>query len=127
MARNHVVLLEDDPDLAMLVGDLLAEANYEVQHVTAVEQLLQQCASLSPCVALVDSLTPTGFDLWWVGPKLAAMGVPPVAFTAHHSALREFSQDPHEFVGVISKPFDAEEFLEVVNSICWEDHHRAAS
>jgi hypothetical protein len=81
----------------------------------------------SPCVALIDSSDPSGFDLWWIGPKLNQLGVPPVAFTAHASAVEQFAREPHGFVGVIGKPFDADEFLDVVNAICWEDHHQAAS
>lgn len=127
MDQKVVVLLEDEEELAALVRDLLADEGYEVVRVTSIEHLLAQCAQRSPCVALVDSLDPTQFDLWWVGPKLVQLGVPPVAFTAHLTATREFERDPHGFVGIVAKPFDAEQFLQLVDTICWEDHHCAAS
>ena len=122
-----VVLREDDPDLTVLVTELLEEADYLVAHVLTVEDLLREAAVRSPCVALVDSSNPSQFDLWWLGPELNKLGVPPLAFTAHESAKDEFRKDPHGYVGVIGKPFDADEFLDVVNQICWEDHHAAAS
>lgn len=124
---NCVILREDDPDLTLLVRELLEESDYDVTHVISVEDLLAEAERRSPCVALIDGMSPSSFDLWWIGPELAKMGVPAVAFTAHASARKEFEADSHGFVGVISKPFDAEEFLAVVNSICWEDHQAVAS
>ncbi len=123
---NVVVLLEDDLDVADLVSELLHDAGYEVIHVTSVDDLLREAAVRSPCVALVDGLSPTKFDLWWVGPELAARGVPPVAFTAHAAATAQFEADRHGFVGVVAKPFDADEFLSVVSTICWEEHQATA-
>jgi DNA-binding NtrC family response regulator len=121
-----VVLLEDDADLAALVIELLSDSEYLVYHVQDVDALLMEAARRSPCVALIDSTNPKTFDLWWIGPKLARMGVPPVAFTAHGSARTEFEADAHGYAGVVAKPFDADEFLNVVDTICWEDHQAAA-
>lgn len=123
-----VIVREDDPDLAVLVRELLEESGYTVIHVLDIDDLLAEAARHSPCVALVDGTSPAAFDLWWVGPRLARIGVPAVAFTAHASAKRDFEADNHDFVGVLSKPFDADEFVEIVNSICWAQHEeRAAS
>ena len=102
-----VILREDEPELAALVCELLEEADYTVVVVNEVEQLLVEAARRSPCVALIDGTSPTSFDLWWLGPKLVALGVPAVAFTAHVSAREEFEADNHDFAGIISKPFDA--------------------
>lgn len=124
---NVVVVLEDDLDLAALVSELLQEAGYEVVHVTDADSLLCEAALRSPCIALIDGLSPRAFNLWWIGPRLAALGVPPVAFTAHASATSEFEADSHGFVGVLVKPFDADEFLRLVDTICWDDHHAAVS
>jgi DNA-binding NtrC family response regulator len=123
---NVVILREDDPDLTVLVIEILEDADYKVIHVVDVESLLALARQNSPCVALVDGTNPSGFDLWWLGPELAKLGVPPVAFTAHASARQQFEEDSHGYVGIISKPFDADEFLAVVNAICWEDHQAIA-
>lgn len=122
-----VVLREDDPDLRHLVHELLADSDYLVCDVETIEDLLRECKRRSPCVALIDSTSPTEFDLWHIGPLLAEIGVPAVAFTAHARATEQFETDPSGFVGVVSKPFDADEFVDIVNAICWEDHDRAAS
>jgi DNA-binding response OmpR family regulator len=122
-----VILLEDDPDLAHLVRELLEESDYHVVHVTTMEELLVEAARRAPCVALLDSTNPKAFDLWSVGHKLVELGVPPIAFTAHASAKEEFEADAHGFVGLVTKPFDADEFIQIVDSICWEENHAAAS
>ena len=125
--KKYVILHEDDRDLAQLVIELLEEQNYSVIHVQDIEQLLVQAALHSPCVALVDGNSPTEFDLWPLGEKLAKLGVPPVAFTAHASARQRFATSPSGYIGVLLKPFDADEFVEVVNGICWEEHQAEAS
>lgn len=122
-----VIVREDDPDLAELVRELLEEDGYEVTVVLQVDELLREAARRAPCIALVDGIAPDRFDLWWLGQQLQALGVPPVAFTAHTSALEEFARDPQGYVGVVSKPFDAQGFLDLVESICWEEHRAAAS
>ena len=122
-----VILLEDDPDVAEVAGELLAESGYTIVHVTAPDELLVEAARRAPCVALLDSTDSKSFDLWSLGPKLAEMGVPPIAFTAHASATEQFEADPHGFVGIVPKPFDADEFVAIVDSICWEEHQAAAS
>jgi DNA-binding NtrC family response regulator len=122
-----VIVREDDPDVAVLVRELLEEAGYTVVVVERIEDLLREAKLRSPCVALIDGNAPTEFDLWWLGPELNRLGVPPVVFTAHASAAKEFERDPHDFVGLIGKPFDADDFLSVVGAICWEEHQQAAS
>lgn len=124
---NRVILREDDEDLAALVREILEEEGYSVICVIEIPDLLEAARKTAPCVALLDGMSPTGYDLWWLGPELLALGVPPVAFTAHAGAINEFKRDRHGFVGVIGKPFDADEFVKVVNQICWDDHHAVAS
>lgn len=122
-----VIVREDEPELAHLVRELLEDAGYQVIMVLEIEELLQEAARRSPCLALIDGASPSTFDLWWLGPKLNALGVPPIAFTAHASAVQQFAMDPSGYVGVVSKPFDADEFLNLVGTICWEEHQVAAS
>lgn len=122
-----VLLLEDDADLARLVRELLEDFGYQVVHVTSADDLMIEAARRSPCVGLVDSTNPRTFDQWHLGPRLAQLGVPPVAFTAHASAIAQFEADAHDYVGIVAKPFDADEFLEIVNAICWEEHEAAVS
>src|SRR5579864_5409025 len=109
-----VIVREDDRDVARVVCELLSIEGYDVVTVGTVEQLLMEAARRVPCVALIDGTSPVSFDLWWLGPRLRQMGVPPVAFTAHSSARREFAEDPHGYVGVMTKPFDAEEFVQLI-------------
>jgi DNA-binding NtrC family response regulator len=127
MMNKPLVLHEDDPDLRHLVHELLEDQSYDIYDTVTVEDVLTLAKRYSPCVALIDSTSPTEYDLWHLGPLLEAMGVPAIAFTAHASASRQFELDPHGFIGVLAKPFDANEFIDLVNSICWQESHVAAS
>jgi DNA-binding NtrC family response regulator len=124
---KRIVLREDDKDLALLVCEILQDAGYSVFHVVEIEDLLEAARKYAPCVALIDGSSPTSYDLWWLGPELRKLGVPPVAFTGHASAGTEFAADSHGFEGLINKPFDADEFVAIVDKICWEDHQKVAS
>ena len=44
---------------------------------------------------------------------------------AERSMLKQL--DPQRIHGVVRKPFDADEFVEAVNRICWKDHQAVAS
>lgn len=124
---GHVLLREDELDLAHLVTELLGEAGYTVSVVVEIEELLTQAALRSPCIALIDGSGAAAFDLWWLGPRLTSMGVPPVAFTAHAAARVAFEADPHDFVGIVTKPFDVDEFVKLVDFICHEGAGSAVS
>ena len=124
---NPVVLREDDPDVRHLVHELLEEQGYLVFDARDIEDLLDEVKLRSPCVALIDSTSSTEFDLWHLGPLLAQLGVPAVAFTAHSTARQQFEENPSGYIGVVSKPFDANEFIELVDSICLEESQEAVS
>ncbi len=124
---NPVVLREDDPDVRHLVHELLEEQGYLVFDARDIEDLLDEVKLRSPCVALIDSTSSTEFDLWHLGPLLAQFGVPAVAFTAHSTARQQFEENPSGYIGVVSKPFDASEFIELVDSICLEESQEAVS
>lgn len=124
---NPVVLREDDPDVRHLVHELLEEQGYLVFDARDIEDLLDEVKLRSPCVALIDSTSSTEFDLWHLGPLLAQLGVPAVAFTAHSTARQQFEENPSGYIGVVSKPFDAKEFIELVDSICLEESQEAVS
>jgi len=124
---NPVVLREDDPDVRHLVHELLEEQGYLVFDAHDIEDLLDQVKRRAPCVALIDSTSSTEFDLWHLGPVLAQLGVPAVAFTAHSTARQQFEENPSGYIGVVSKPFDAKEFIELVDSICLEESQEAVS
>lgn len=122
-----VLLLEDEPELASLVEELLTDAGFRVVHVPDVDGLLLAARQHSPCVALIDGGSRSHFDRWCIGPQLVELGVPPVAFTAHTSAQMEFEANSNGFVGIVTKPFDADEFIWLVQNICWQDGRAEAS
>lgn len=127
MSSKCVILREDDPELARLVSELLEEDGYAVLHVKSIQDLLIEAVRRAPCLALVDSTSSTSFDLWWLGPVLSKLGVPPIAFTAHATAQTEFAADRHDYVGIVPKPFEADAFVNLVETICWEEGQKAAA
>lgn len=118
MPNEVVLVLEDNRDVATVVGELLADASYDVRVVESPEELLEEACRGGASVALVDSVDPSRFDLWWIGPRLVEAGVRPIVFSAHSDARSAFHEDPHGFVGVVSKPFEADELVRVVESAC---------
>ena len=127
MRGKCVIVREDDVELTRLVRELLEEDGYTVIHVTSIQDLLVEAARRGPCLALIDGTSSTGFDLWWLGPVLSKLGVPPIAFTAHASAQAEFDADHSDYVGIVPKPFDMDGFISLVETICWEQEHEAAA
>lgn len=122
---QFVIVREDEAELQELVTELLEDGGYTVIPVKSVEELIDEATRRSPCVALVDGAGPSSFDLWWLGPVLSGLGVPPIAFTAHASAVQEFEADPRGFAAVIAKPFDADRFLDVIRAVCLDDYKAA--
>ncbi|HZS93331.1 MAG TPA: response regulator [Chloroflexota bacterium] len=116
MPNEVVLVLEDSPDVAMVVSELLADAAYDVRLVGSPEELLEEAGRGEASVALVDSADPSHFDLWWVGPRLVEAGVRPIVFSAHSDIRRAFRENPHGFVGIVPKPFDVDELLRVMES-----------
>ena len=55
-----VLLLEDEPELASLVEELLTDAGFRVVHVPDVDGLVLAARQHSPCVALIDARYATG-------------------------------------------------------------------
>ena len=127
MRGKCVLVREDDPELARLVSELLEEDGYTVVHVRSIQDLLVEAVRRAPCLALIDSTSSTSFDLWWLGPVLSKLGVPPLAFTAHASAEAEFQADHHDFVGIVGKPFETDAFVGLIETICWESEREAAA
>ena len=62
---KKILVVEDDPVNAMIVGDFLASNGYEVAVARSGAQGIEMCASESPDMMLVDVMLPrrNGFEV----------------------------------------------------------------
>lgn len=58
MTRSSVLLVEDDPDVAMIAGEALRAAGLDVRVANTVERAIQECVEAEPDLALVDIRLP---------------------------------------------------------------------
>ena len=116
-----VLVVDDEPDVRLIARLVLAAAGFEVREVDSGEAALAELqAGRSPDVLLLDVRMP-GIDGWEVLRRLRSEGnalarLPVVIFTADlgaRSEARTHLEDAHLFV---SKPFHADELLEVVRT-----------
>jgi CheY-like chemotaxis protein len=115
-----VLVVDDEPDVRLIARLVLAAAGFEVREVESGEAALAELhGGRSPDVLLLDVRMP-GIDGWEVlrqlrsEPNLAEL--PVVVFTADLGARAEAKahvDDAHLFV---SKPFQADELLDVVRA-----------
>jgi two-component system OmpR family response regulator len=65
MAQTRVLIVEDDPDIAMFEREVLERADFAVKIATSGEQALETAAQWSPEVVLLDVVLPdiSGLDV----------------------------------------------------------------
>jgi signal transduction histidine kinase len=124
---KNILVVEDDPALSKLVGELLDEAGY--RPVTIPDHALIGAAvdRWQPrCVILDGEVLATGQGRSWddaVAIRRAHPDLPVLMFTADRAALAEARAGTSErsraagFAGIVGKPFVVEEFLATVKSI----------
>lgn len=100
---SRVLVLDDEPLIAMMLEDWLAELGHEtVGPARTIAAALALVAEQAPNLAILD-LSINGEASYAVADALAAMGVPFVFATGHGAAQL---QAPHGGAPIIGKPFD---------------------
>lgn len=108
-----ILVVDDDPSIRQLVGDVLEEAGYDVLLAADGAQALSVLADASPSLLLLDIQMP-GVD----GPsfarelRMALRRVPLVILTGVDDPRHEADRCNAE--AYLTKPFDAPELLRVV-------------
>jgi CheY-like chemotaxis protein len=109
-----VLVVDDDPDTREVVALALGLAGYAVEIAQNGREALARIAARVPALVLLDLDMP---DLsgWEVVDLLRVMQVPvPVVFmTAAHRARAEAAR--LQVAGYLSKPFDLDHLLDLVN------------
>lgn len=112
---GRILVVDDEPDIRMLVRITLDGEGYDVVEASNGEEALEQIAREEPDLVFLDLRMP-GIDGWGVLDRLSENGelerIPVVVVSAHAShgsSQRALSLGCR---GYISKPFDPDELLQ---------------
>ena len=121
----HVLIVEDDQDLAAVVQSILEEEGLiTVRLRPGTEAALQEAATrLRPRCILLDGAGRAGYgrswsDAAWLHAHLPA--IPVLMFSADAMATREAQEDASSrsqaaaFAGILNKPFEIDELIGLV-------------
>jgi len=134
-AMPTVLLVEDDPAIALLVLGLLSDAGYRPVTIADHGEIKGAIDRWRPeCVLIDGALLPNGQGRSWsdaIAIRRADPDLPVLMFTADRAAMAEARAGTSDrsraagFAGVIGKPFVAEEFLAAVRSAvaAWQPPH----
>lgn len=120
MNRARVAVIDDEPELLGLVGEILASEGFSVQaftHPASVAPLMHREAR--PDLFLVDIMLPriTGIDLASLLNENGFARTPKIAMSASPERLEE-ARRSGLFQLTLEKPFDVRELLTVVGNAC---------
>jgi CheY-like chemotaxis protein len=119
--KPWVLLVEDEPSVSKLVGQLLDEAGYQHESIADHKQITAAIARRTPrCVILDSEPGSAGHERSWADAaaiRRAHPELPVIMFTADPAATAEARAGKTErskaagYAGVIDKPFLVVEFL----------------
>jgi len=124
-ARETVLVVDDDNDIADLVDEFLTSEGYGVTTLRGrnVESVQAAVERLRPDCVLLDGYVQGGENMSWTEAAWMASqvdAVPVILFSADRQATSEAEGDESErshaagFSSVLSKPFDLDELVRVV-------------
>lgn len=116
-----VLVIEDDEPTRALVVAVLSDEGYTVAFATNTDEGEQLARELRPALILLDLLMPGGGGMRFLE-SYRADGVesaPVVIMTAASGAAREEIRSLAD--GVLSKPFELDDLLEVARRYCATD------
>ncbi len=117
MARAHVLVVDDDPDMQEVMSLTLEAGDYQVSRACNGLEALEQLALELPDVILLDMRMPV-MDGWMFAAefrKRYGHQVPLLVCTAAEDAQQRAREV--DAVGCLSKPFELDELLRLVASV----------
>ena len=123
--RGKVLIVDDDQDVSGLVAEVLKDEGFDVSELVNSQQstVEQTVRHLEPDVVLLDGWDAVGYGQSWAQAAWLHERSRPIAvimFTSHAVDLREAQLGESErsqraaFVGFVTKPFDVDELIAVV-------------
>ena len=121
MHRHRVLLIEDEAELAELLGELLRDFDYDVRVAGSLGQAEEHLADFRPCAVVTDVTLPDVGRQELVAKLRAHVGTAPIVLMSAIAAaeLRRMA-DEQGAQGAISKPFELEDFEKAVRFDCAE-------
>lgn len=116
MARAHVLVVDDDPDMQEVMALTLEAGDYQVSRASNGLEALEQVEREMPDVILLDMRMPV-MDGWTFAEELRKRHghqVPILVCTAAEDAQQRAREV--DAVGCLSKPFELDELLRLVES-----------
>lgn len=107
-----ILLIDDDPDVRIMMGRMLQNEGYEVQTASGREEALTQLIQNTPAVILLDVLLSgaDGRDLCReIKADESMKHIPIIMFSGHPSAALQFQNYGAD--DFIAKPFNTQELL----------------
>jgi CheY-like chemotaxis protein len=117
MSGAHILVVDDDPDMQDVMVLTLEAGDYQVCRASNGQEALERVAECAPDLILLDMRMPV-MDGWTFAEELRRRyghRTPIVVCTAAEDAQRRAREV--EAVGCLSKPFELDELLRLVESV----------
>lgn len=122
MSAKRLLLVDDDPNIRMMLGDFLIASGYEVTCADSGEEALKRMTEALPDLVILDlgmpGMSGTGF-LERITDRLGRTRVPVLVLTARGD-MAEFFADK-QIAGFVTKPADPDELLAEVQRILFSE------
>ena len=125
MARNKILIVDDEPGVRFGVRDFLESSGFEVEEADSWQAALEVFQVVRPDAAIIDYVLPDG-DALELLPRLKgiAPGIPLIILTAHGSidlAVRAVKEGADQF---LTKPVELPALLIVLQRLLEEQRNR---
>lgn len=128
MHRHRILLIEDEAELAELLGDLLRDFGHEVRVAGSVGEAEEHLRGWPPCAVVTDVTLPDVAREELVQRLRINVGSAPILLMSAiaPSDLRKLAEEQGA-QGTIPKPFDLDEFEQAVRFECPESAEEPAA
>jgi CheY-like chemotaxis protein len=115
---GHILLIEDDDDLAVITDAIVSDAGYTVERVSSVDDAIASCDEHAPDVALVDLQLPdrNGWEFVELASRWPDMRV--VVYTVHDTEPETIAKANALHVdALVPKASDPLRVVDVIRSV----------
>jgi DNA-binding response OmpR family regulator len=115
---GHILLIEDDDDLAFITDSIVSDAGFDVERASNVDDAIAMCEQRAPDVALVDLQLPdrNGWEFVELAGRWPGMRV--VVYTVHHNEPETIARANELKVdALIGKASDPLRIVDVIRSM----------
>ena len=114
---TRILIVDDDPDMAELLGHMADILGYEHQYVPTGDEALTACLQHQPDVIILDVMLEET-DGWAVYKKLEKITPTPIVFiTAWRTGENRQKAEALRADGFLAKPISHQDFARQVNAV----------